>query len=309
MTSNNHRLLSPFSVQLAVDGSDNSVDAALLVRSLPLPPGSRVAVVGVLTSGQSPYEATLRAGLEKIQQIISEGGIEASSCLIHGHTAKALIEFADEHQPDLIVVGAKGLHATLKILLGGVAQQVVEYARWPVLVVRAPFNGIQRVLLAVDGSPYSRLSAKYLAQFPLPLQTEVSVMHVLPSLPDLHRVVSYMGFSDYPGSAFPTPAELQVDERQIAIEERQAQAIVTDARQILEAADIKTKGIVVRGDPANEILDHVLSQKIDLVVAGSRGLSAIKGWWWGSVSRKLVHYAACSVLFVRGRPEKTEELS
>jgi nucleotide-binding universal stress UspA family protein len=40
-----------------------------------------------------------------------------------------LIEFADENQPDLIVVGARGLPATLKVLLGGVAQQVVEYAR------------------------------------------------------------------------------------------------------------------------------------------------------------------------------------
>ncbi len=94
--------------------------------------------------------------------------------------------------------------------------------------------------LAVDGSPYSRLSAEYLTQFPLPLQTGVSVKRVLPSSPDLPRVVSYIGFSDYPGSAFPTPAELQEDERQIAIEERQAQAIVMDARQILEAADIKT---------------------------------------------------------------------
>jgi nucleotide-binding universal stress UspA family protein len=35
-----------------------------------------------------------------------------------------------------MVMGAKGLYATLKILLGGVAHQVVEHARWPVLVVR-----------------------------------------------------------------------------------------------------------------------------------------------------------------------------
>jgi nucleotide-binding universal stress UspA family protein len=309
MTSNNHRSHSPFSIQLAVDGSDNSVDAALLVRSLPLPPSSRVAVVGVLAPGKSYYEDTLRAGLEKIQAIISAGGIESTSCMLHGHTAKTLLEFADETQPDLIVVGARGLHTTLKILLGGVAQQVVEYARWPVLVVRAPFNGVQRVLLAADGSPYSQLSAEYLAQFPLPMQTEVSIIHVLPPLPDPSRLISYMGFSPHPYSAFPAPAELHIDERQKEIEERQAQTIVRDVRQILEESNIKAKGIVVRGDPANAILEHVLAEKIDLVVAGSRGLSAIKGWWWGSVSRKLVHYAACSMLFVRGRPERSEELS
>lgn len=306
MVSTNDHPISPFSIQLAVDGSDNSVDAALLVQSLPLPPGSRVTVVGVLTPGNSSCEATLKTGLDKIQEIISDAGIEVNSCLLHGHIAKTLIEFADLHQPDLIVVGATGLHTTLKILLGGIAQQVVEYARWPVLVVRAPFNGIRRVLLAVDGSPYSRLSAEYLAQFPLPLQTEVSVMHVLPPLPDLSRLISYMGFSPHPSSALAVPAELQVNERQKEMEEEQAQTIVKDICHILESAGIRTKRIVVRGDPANAILEHVLTEKIDLVVAGSRGLSAIKGWWWGSVSRKLVHYAACSVLFVRGRPERTE---
>lgn len=309
MTSNNHRLVSPFSVQLAVDGSDNSVDAALLVRSLPLPPGSRVAVVGVLTSGQSPYETTLNAGTEKIQQIISEGGIEASSCLVHGHTAKALIEFADEHHPDLIVVGATGLHTTLKILLGGIAQQVVEYARWPVLVVRAPFNGIRRVLLAVDGSNYSRLSAEYLAQFPLPHQCEVSVMHVLPPIPSLDFYSPGMRWVPPSVLSGPTSAELQAVERKGEEERKEGKAILRETQRILRASGIKAKSLQVRGDPANEILDHVLSHKIDLVVAGSRGLSAIKGWWWGSVSRKLVHYAACSVLFVRSRPEKTEELS
>lgn len=305
MTSNN---LAPFSIQLAVDGSDISIDVALLVRSLPLPPDSRVNVVGVLPSGRSPFEATLSAGMEKVQQIISEGGIEATSCLLYGHIAKTLIEYADVHQPDLIVVGATGLHTTLKILLGGIAQQVVEYARWPVLVVRAPFNGFQRVLLAVDGSNYSRLSAEYLTQFSLPLQTEVSVMHVLPPIPSLDFYTPGMRWVPPSVLSGPTSAELQAVEKKGEEERREGEAIIREIRRILKASGIKAKGLLVRGDPAKEILDHVLAQKIDLVVAGSRGLSAIKGWW-GSVSRKLVHYAACSVLFVRGRPERTEESS
>ena len=47
-------------------------------------------------------------------------------------------------------MGAKGLRATLGILLGGVAQTVVEYANWPVLVVRAPFEGLHKVLLVSE---------------------------------------------------------------------------------------------------------------------------------------------------------------
>jgi len=306
MNKANQQPRSTFSILLAVDGSENSVDAARLVRSLPLSPGSRVAIVGVLSPGRSPYEAPLRDGMEKAQQIIAEGGIETSSCLLHGHTAKALVEYADDYQPDLITVGATGLHTTLKVLLGGVAQQVVEYARWPVLVVRAPFQGIRRVLLAADGSPYTRLSAEYLAQFPLPQGAEVNVMHVLPPLPDLERIQSYLGYHSRHSLHIPPPAALQIDEQKKQAEELQARALINDTRAILEKAGLETKSVILRGDPANEILDYSQKKKMDLVVAGSRGLSAIKGWWWGSVSRKLVHHAACSTLFVRGRPEERE---
>jgi len=57
------------------------------------------------------------------------------------------------------------------------------------------------------------------------------------------------------------------------------------------------------GDAATEIIEYVKSNKFDLIVAGSRGLSQFKGWWVGSVSRKLVHYSNCSVLIVK-RPIK-----
>jgi nucleotide-binding universal stress UspA family protein len=45
----------------------------------------------------------------------------------------------------------------------------------------------------------------------------------------------------------------------------------------------------------------VKQNQIDLIVAGSRGLSRVRSWLLGSVSRKLVHYSGCSVLIVRGQ--------
>jgi nucleotide-binding universal stress UspA family protein len=54
-----------------------------------------------------------------------------------------------------------------------------------------------------------------------------------------------------------------------------------------------------RGDAATEILQLAKEKHIDLIVAGSRGLSQVSAWLLGSVSRKLIHYAKCSVLVVR----------
>lgn len=295
-----------FSIQFAVDGSQYALDAARLIQLLPLPPGSRVHIVGVLTPNRAPDEAMIRNSMENVSRILAKRGIETTSSMMLGHTARALLAFADDHRPDLIIVGAHGLHASLKILLGGVAQEVIEYARWPVLVVRLPIHSIKRVLLAVDGSPYSGFSAEYLGQFPLSDDAQVHIMHVMPPLPDMERLVSMMGYSDHPKSAFRPPQEMTHNFSQQQEEDRQARVIVGEAAQILKARGIDTREIVVRGDAANEIIEYALSKKIDLIVVGSRGLNAIQGWWWGSVSRKLVHYAPCSVLVVRDRPETDE---
>ena len=48
-----------------------------------------------------------------------------------------------------------------------------------------------------------------------------------------------------------------------------------------------------------EVLELLNDNQVDLVVTGSRGLSPVKAWLLGSVSRKLVHYAPCSVLITK----------
>jgi nucleotide-binding universal stress UspA family protein len=55
----------------------------------------------------------------------------------------------------------------------------------------------------------------------------------------------------------------------------------------------------MRGDAATEIIQFARQHEIDLIVSGSRGLSPVTSWLLGSVSRKLVHYASCSVLIVK----------
>jgi len=49
-----------------------------------------------------------------------------------------------------------------------------------------------------------------------------------------------------------------------------------------------------------EIIQYAKENQVDLIVAGSRGLTSMQSWLLGSVSRKLVHYAGCSVLIVKG---------
>jgi nucleotide-binding universal stress UspA family protein len=295
--------IKPLSVHLAVDGSEHSLAAARLIRELPLPPGSEVVVLSVLTPRYSPGRSVLMAASDQVRELLEDSGYAIKHGLLHGHPAEELTNFAYREPPDLISVGAKGLNATLGILLGGVAQQLVEYSRWPVLVTRAPYTGLRRILLVTDGSMYSRVAVDYLAHFPLPAESEVVVMHVL--LPAASLQTNIPG--ELAGRVrMPDVAGAEIEEaaaRQAETEERDGQAILAEATQTLQAAGVKASSLLARGDATGEILEFARQNDTDLIVAGSRGLSRVKGWLMGSVSRKLVYHAGCSVLIVKPNHE------
>lgn len=286
-----------FNVLLADDGSEHARAAVTLLGDLPLPPDCLITVFRAFASTQAAEAGLLEEALAQTCSILKNKGLQTKSELVLGYPAEKIVEYAEEHRPDLIVIGAKGLRATLGILLGGVAQQVVEYACCPVLIVRAPYNSLGRVLLVNDGSAYSQGAAKYLGKFPLPGGVRLHVMHVLQPLP-FPIVVSEPYYSGLI-QAEPLPVPEEVAARR-AREEQAGQALLVRTVKGLKTLGLDATTVLKRGDAATEIIAYAKDQKIDLIVTGSRGLSQFKSWLMGSVSRKLVHYSGCSVLVVRG---------
>jgi nucleotide-binding universal stress UspA family protein len=64
--------------------------------------------------------------------------------------------------------------------------------------------------------------------------------------------------------------------------------------------------LIIRGDvgvrPAHEVVAVAQEAGADLIVVGSRGLSAIGGLLLGSVAHRLLHLAPCPVLVVPPEP-------
>ena len=299
----NDEIPATFRIQLAVDGSEHSMAATQLVRDLQLPPGSEVTILGVLTPGRPPGKSRLQAAFEQAEKILEGSPVETKRKLLHGHAAKRIIEYGSEHRPDLMAIGAIGVYPILKILLGSTAHQVVENARWPVLVMRTPYRGLRSVLLTTDGSQNSSQAAQYLAQFPLPEQTEFQVLHVktlYPSMPSpAYGARSLTPPIPFMLSMMPSPAELQYVSRHAEFAEQKGQTILAETRNALLGAGRTVTTFLRQGDPAAEILKHSEEQGVDLIVAGPRGLKGLEAWGWDSVSRKLVDYANSSILFVR----------
>lgn len=320
-------------VLIAYDGSAHAQAAIALAEDLfkPCVLGqhcSLTAMTVLPTQSIGGHEA-LQRSLDEVKEHLEMQDLPVQALIKAGNPAASINDYAQEIDANLILIGAQGLRATLGILLGGVAQQVVEYSHCPVLVVRAPYNGIRRVLLVTDGSPHSQRAVEYLApvcpeghevdkpriherakpanpsQQPevhrrcswLPPSARVTLMHVMPPpiSPDLAARAWTLG----PEVLYPAPAAPLDVAAMEADEQRQAERVLNSARAVFETAGLVVDTELMRGDAATEIIQFARQHEIDLIVSGSRGLSPVTSWLLGSVSRKLVHYASCSVLIVK----------
>ncbi|TMV48409.1 universal stress protein [Paenibacillus mesophilus] len=140
-------------VLVAYDGSaqaQSALDrAADLVRSTP---GARLSIAHVyqipnFVVGEAVVVAPVRMELEEMSEsehILEEARARASgvpvaaSALLQGDPAQALLEYADEQGADLIVIGSRGLGTLKELFLGSVSHYVVQHAKIPVLVIKAP---------------------------------------------------------------------------------------------------------------------------------------------------------------------------
>lgn len=297
---------------LAFDGSPHARAALELLLDLPIcsdisAENCILTLMTVLPTQSIGAHEFLQAALDQEQQRMAEAGFIVHTIIKAGNPAATINDYADEIQADMILIGAKGLRAALGIPLGGVAQQVVEYSHCPVLVMRAPYHQIQRVLLLVDGSPSSQRAVDYLAfKCPegkrrrctwLPKSVELTAMHVLP--PPIEDEPFRRAWMLGPEALYPTPLPLINKEEIESGEQRVAEKLLDETLAVLSQGGFDAQRVIVRGDAAEVALATIRDRRIDLVVCGSRGLSAISSWLLGSLSRKMVHYATCSVLIVK----------
>ena len=286
-----------FKILLGDDRSEHALAAVAMLEDLPFASGTDITVFRAFAPTQSTDVILMEDALNQTCNRLRRKGMHAKPELVLGFPTGKFLKYAEEQKPDLIIIGAKGLRATVGILVGGVTQQVVEYAPCPVLVVRAPYNGLRSVMLVTDGSASSQQAVQFLGRLPLPVGARLWVMHVLPP-PPIPMMILETIMGKVP-IAFRDSGEAAALK---AKEEKEGQALVDSTLEALQAMGKPTEGILKRGDAATEIMAVVKDKNIDLLITGSRGLSPIRGWMMGSVSRKLIHYSGCSVLMVRNLP-------
>lgn len=74
--------------------------------------------------------------LDKIAEQMEGSSFKVEKCLLVGDPAEKILECAEDHKPDMIVIGSLGLTGVRKFLVGSVSSKVVSHSPFPVLVVK-----------------------------------------------------------------------------------------------------------------------------------------------------------------------------
>ena len=143
----------------------------------------------------------------------------------------------------------------------------------------------RRILLPVDGSEYSLEAARKLGRLIDAERAEISLLHV--QKPEAFAV----------GKAWTDP---DARHRRETRRRQEAELVFDITNEPLAQQGLTVRQqLTVEGDPADEILKFADEIGADLIVMGSHGRTGVLRVLMGSVSRKVLDRAKCSVLIVR----------
>jgi nucleotide-binding universal stress UspA family protein len=200
----------------------------------------------------------------------------------------ALLDAAENHRVDLIVMTTHGFGGLSRAWLGSTADGVIRRARVPVLVIRpsaaaqTEARGLpQHILVPLDGSELAdRVLGDVLALAHLG-GARVTLLSVL-----------------VPRLAIARPAPVtRIDEadlaRQRAEAERHLDVVAARCREQGVAAETV---VVVGRHVASAILEHAIDQTTDLIAMTTHGRGGLRRLMLGSVADKVLRGAPVSVL-------------
>jgi len=137
-------------ILIPIDGSDYSMRAAEYGISIAKMLDAQIMVVYIMdqivldqiskVTDREDVERDLKKdGQQYINYVLSvaqKEGVKAASLLVKGRPFEQIVHLAKGLSMDLIVMGTYGLRGAERILIGSVAEKVIEYSPCPVIVVK-----------------------------------------------------------------------------------------------------------------------------------------------------------------------------
>ena len=237
--------------------------------------------------------------LRSIAARLENEGVEAQIKITLGRPADEILRVAAEDRCSLIAMSTHGRNVIGRAILGSVTDKVIRTSTVPVLTI-APEKAkayqaqdgvpLKRVMLPLDGSELAEQAAPYVESLARSLSLKVLLVRVV----DL----------EYPLYAYPAGEQLA----------RLTEGRLSEASRYLDrvSRDLKSRGLtvettVLRGSPAQALLDLAHRTQSDLIAMTTHGRSGLSRWLTGSVADALVRASGDPVLVIRPNLDRQSE--
>ncbi len=261
-----------------------------LLHAHALPVAYFAAPTGLTTVNPDLLETERQVRRQMLDEQLGRLAIDkdslADTIIEAGAPHRMLLEAAETHEVDLIVVGA---HETAgRALHGSTTDRVLRKATCPVLVIAAASSlPPQKVLAPTDLSPLSEGC----------LQEALEILASLGGVADVDV-----------GAMFVLTAEEHESSTQFTPEqiERLAHEELDRFVDRLSAPDLEIRRQVRIGEIRKEILSEIEASGTDLLVLGTHGRSGFERFLLGSVASDMAGQAPCNVLVVPPKEAKED---
>ncbi len=289
---------------VATDGSATANRAVSFATALARRHGSDVLLCTVVDHGAAIAESSMANGgfgvavpivanlddgahaiLARTLNEMTDAGVVATTALLDGRPAQAIVKLARERKVDAIVIGTQGKRGLERFFMGSTADSVLRHTNVPTIVVPPGVGdavpSFERMLVAIDDSDPSDAAAAFACEF-ANAESARLVFCAVVETSELYGTAATYGYD---------PASMR-DELHLA-----ASALI--ATQSGRADTHDHESVITEGDPAEQILASAAAQHAGLIIVGTHGRRGLRRLFVGSVAETVVCRSTVPVVVVR----------
>ena len=290
-------------ILVPLDGTELAEKALPYAKSVAKLKGSTLILFAVsLTIFAERRDRLYSSYLEVKAKELNDEGIKAATATSHGYIAQEIVKFAKE-DIDLIVMSTHSYSGAKHWMFGSVTQKVLFGTEIPVLLIKGTSPELSgefnRILVPVDGSPFSEASFPYIEELTGNTDKEVILLHICepPLVPSYGSRPINQTWKKHRDNMWEEMEKLSVN-------------YLTKQMTALKKKGVNVKTRVVKaqtGEVVKTIMQVSKEENIDLMVIATQGRAGERRWVYGNVANRIVEEITQPLLLVR--PPKSVPLS
>jgi nucleotide-binding universal stress UspA family protein len=274
-------------IMVPLDGSPTAEMTLPYATELAAHFDSEIILFSVIENGTTvtegffrSYLGTISANIRSDLQIHGKKDPVVRFKIVTGNPASEIMWNVDNDNIDLIVMASRGSSVESAWALGNIAAKIVRIAAKPVILIRQqvkdgelhPERLVRKILVPLDGSRVGEAALPHAEALARKLGAELVLFHA--------------------AEPAPWPMIKARDENGVKI----ASAYLDDIVEKIQKQGLLVTSHLVTGYPAEEIINYVETNAIDLIAISTHGRSGVGRWAIGSVTDKLLYAGNTPIL-------------